>query len=228
MKKIIAVLLLTIVSGSGTSLFSQAEVSVSPTPVTISVTGNTDASYGVTTWPIFGHSASNNEACANSVRAMSGKLKHTTHPRGGSYPEAEPQTIISKTIDIPALGLGNYKKSAAITVSWTVRIEAEKKVVEVWPELCSPWKGTMDETFPGGDVDTMLYVNDKKAGNTAIMTFPSLGSGQSTVSDPTLTNSVTLRAADFAKGELPDKIKLEIKWMNKTIGATIRLSLIHI
>jgi len=215
MKKTIVGLLVAAVLVSGTSLFSETiEVSVSPAPKVINVVGDTAASYAPTTWPEFGASVSDNESCASGLRAMSGKYK-------SGIPT--PKVIMSKAVGFEQLGLSRYKTTAKVIVSWTVRIEAAQVFINPWTSgLCSPWHGTIEENFPGGEVDTMLYLNGKKVGNTATMTFPSLGKGSNTnISDPTITNSVTLSPSDFANGQIPAAFELDIRWVNKTIGSSI-------
>lgn len=84
------------------------------------------------------------------------------------------------------------------------------------------WHGDSQQNFPGGDARTWLYLNGKQVGRVAEMTFPSLGSGANlNISDPTITGSVTVSAADFG-GEFPNRFNLDVMWENDTVGAMIK------
>lgn len=211
---------------AGTPLVAadQTSVGVSPAPKAVQAVGTTDVFYDPTRWPIFGPSSSDNEACANGLRtSLSGRDKHETHP--AAYPPAVPKSILVKTIRFSGLGLGNYRRTANVLVSWTLRAEAYQVIINPWsnnPRLCHPWHGTITEDFPGGDLVSMLFVNDVQRSGEFSMTFPPLGSGTNTnPSDPTITGSVMLTPATFG-GEFPDTLKCEIRWVNRTTGARVK------
>lgn len=155
--------------------------------------------------------------------SKSGKYKNTSVAPA-------PQPIISTKINFAGLGLSGYRKTARVIVSWTVRIEAYMEVVSP-ATFCDPWNGKIDEHFTGGEVDTMLYLANKQIGNSATMTFPALGvvTGESynpppppEPSDPTITNSVTINPIDLPGGEFPESFDLNVMWVNKTIGSTVK------
>jgi hypothetical protein len=199
------------------------KTSVSPMPRVFQAVGTTDVFYEPTRWPKFGKSSSDNERCADNLRNnLSMKKKSETHPENFSF---NPRTIISKTINFKKDVGSAYKKTAKIIVAWTVRVEAYQSIINPWtnnPRLCHPWHGTIYEDFPGGDVQTSLYVNGKQVGGNANMTFPPLGTGKNVnPSDPTITGSVTLTPQDLG-GEFPDELTFEVKWMNDTFGAQVK------
>ncbi|MBI3298158.1 MAG: hypothetical protein HYZ75_08345 [Elusimicrobia bacterium] len=196
----------------------QSAANASPTPVSLNVQGVGLATYGVTTYPKFGASTSDNEACANGLRQnVSGTFLDG---------EPEPRAILAKKVGFSSLGLKAYNKTAKVIISWTARIEAQKgPVVNPWtnrPRLCHPWHGTIESIFPGGDVELRLYVDGVPVGRNAVMTFPAMGTGSSVnISDPTITSSVTLSAADFKAKRIPDSFQVELRWVNRTIGSSI-------
>ncbi|HVE11910.1 MAG TPA: hypothetical protein VNI01_00830 [Elusimicrobiota bacterium] len=194
----------------------QSSVGVSPAPKAIQMVGTTDVWYEPTRYPNFANPVADNMACGiHLVNDVSGTYRVPAPPT--------PLNVLSKTISFSNLGLGSYRKTASIMVSFTLRAEAYQSApINPWtnnPRLCSPWHGSIDSVFPGGDVVSMLYVNNTKFGRDFSMTFPPLGAGSTTnVSDPTITGSVTLKPSDFG-GQFPDSMTFDVRWQNLTVGA---------
>lgn len=129
-----------------------------------------------------------------------------------------------------------YRKTANLLVTWTVRIEAYKHcgvnnnscaaasadycdgdAYKIWPDLCDVWHGTTNQSFPGGEVKTALFVNGVQKGTESIMTIPDGGVTSSyQPNDPTHTGSFLLSADSFPDGVLPETIDIAIKWYNDT------------
>lgn len=221
MKRAVEALLAGVVCLSASLVFAaqQGSVGVSPMPKVLQApvsAVNTDVVYDPTRWPMFGAASSDNQTCAAHLKNdLSGQSK-------GNY---APQTVMSQALDIGQIAGDAYRTTAKVIVTWTLRVEAYQVMINPWTpvRLCSPWHGTIQEDFPGGEVASMLYVNGKQMGNEATMTFPALGSGSNTnASDPTITGSVALTAADFG-GTFPSgPLNVEIRWINRTIGAQVK------
>jgi hypothetical protein len=209
---------------AGLAVADDGSVGVSPAPKVVQEVGVTDAVYEPTRWPIFGASSSDNEACANGLRTgLSGKYKSETHPE--DYPPAEPRVILAKTLNLSQLGFGPYRGTSKIIVSWTVRAEGYQSIINPWsnsPRLCHPWHGTIEESFPGGELATVLYVNGAPRSGEFSMTFPTLGKGTNyNPGDPTITGSIVLTPEMFGK-EFPETMTCEVRWINRTTGAQVK------
>ncbi|MDD4954659.1 MAG: hypothetical protein PHP17_01275 [Candidatus Omnitrophica bacterium] len=143
--------------------------------------------------------------------------------------------------NIPGLSLTyspdeSVRKTANLLITWTVRVEAYKHcgnnnnrcaaagndycdggAYRVWPDLCDTWHGTTNQSFPGGEVKTALFVNGAQKGAETIMTVPDGGVTSSyQPSDPTHTGSFLLTADNFSGGILPESIDISVKWYNDT------------
>jgi hypothetical protein len=111
-----------------------------------------------------------------------------------------------------------YKNSSKILITWTVRVEGNAPETYVpRPSLCGEgvwlWRGTSKQRFPGGQVHTRLYVNDKPLGQEAALSMPEAGEF---TADPTITGSCLLSKEDFNGGAFPDTMNIEVRWYNDT------------
>ena len=198
-------------------------VAVSPPPKVIQAVSKADFNYEPTRWPIFTSFQTDNPSCANKLKAWSGlKLSDTGYSAAKSA-----RSILNAKINFKQDIGDAYKKTAKVIVTWTVRVEAYTVIINPWSSpygrLCSPWHGTSNESFPGGDITTSLSANGVKKGADVAMTFPALGGGSnSNPSDPTITGSVTLTPADFG-GEFPQVIQLDVNLLNDTIGSSVKV-----
>jgi hypothetical protein len=130
-----------------------------------------------------------------------------------------------------------YRKTANLLITWTVRVEAYKHcgtnnnkcassstaeycdgdAYKIWPDLCSYWHGTSNQSFTGGEVKTALFINGVKKGTESVMTIPDGGVTSSyQPNDPTHTGSFLLAADSFSDGTLPESIDIAVKWYNDT------------
>ncbi|MCF7908016.1 MAG: hypothetical protein K9L86_03985 [Candidatus Omnitrophica bacterium] len=113
-----------------------------------------------------------------------------------------------------------YRDVARILVTWTIRLEGYKNIIQP-NRKHDPWfsggcGGTTYQSFPEGDVYTKLFVNGSPIGNPAIMTIPYGGKGSASgVVDPTHTGSVAL-TPDMFGGSFPATLNLAIKAYNDT------------
>lgn len=113
-----------------------------------------------------------------------------------------------------------YRDIARILVTWTIRLEGYKRIIEPnrphAPWFCGGCGGTTYQSFPKGEVYTKLFVNGSAVGNPAIMTIPYGGKGSSSsVVDPTHTGSVALTPAMFG-GSFPATLNFAVKAYNDT------------
>ncbi|MDD5493021.1 MAG: hypothetical protein PHV60_10155, partial [bacterium] len=87
----------------------------------------------------------------------------------------------------------------------------------IWPRLCTPWHGSSNQRFPGGQVLTQLYINGKPLGKPAALTIPDAGTSSiNQPHDPTLTGSCLVSRGDFTTGAFPENMDIEIRWYNDT------------
>lgn len=122
-------------------LFAQS-VAVSPSPKSYSVVGSGDASLGMTRWPNFVSYSSDNPGCGEMLKKVLSKQLRAGTPA--------PAAISGLTLAIDfKKDIGTaYNKTAAIMVTWTVRIEGAAVEVNPWTwGLCSPWHGSVTEDF---------------------------------------------------------------------------------
>ncbi len=160
----------------------------------------------------------------------------------GTKNKKAPLTVNPGYQEIPGLNITYkpeeaYRKTANLLVTWTVRIEAYKHcgannnkcassssaeycdgdAYRIWPDLCDYWHGTTNQSFPGGEVKTALFVNGVQKGTESIMTIPDGGVTSSyQPCDPTHTGSFLLTADSFPEGVLPESIDIAVKWYNDT------------
>jgi len=161
---------------------------------------------------------------SNAPIWMRSKYTPTRGPAGSNLGW---QTVLTKTVDIPE----RFRKSANVLVTWTVRVEAAPGGAYVVKNaLCTPWNGTSYQSFSGGPVKTHLFVNGAAKGQDISMTVPSLGASSVSITerdppppppvfwscDPTITGSYLIRPSDFASGEFPATLTLDVKWTNET------------
>lgn len=198
---------------------NETKTPITVAPKVLSVVGNSKVTFEPTRWPDFYKSSSDNPVCAEKLRDEI-SLTQKSGYNGNQY-----ATILAKVINFSNEGLDQYRKSAKLLISWTVRVEGVSKIVNPWTAgLCHPWHGTSYQKFPGGNVMSRLYINgspDKPSdrepfANIAIMTLPAGTPGvNSNPSDPTHTGSAVVNPKDFG-GEFPNKLNIEIKWYNDT------------
>ncbi|MBU1112819.1 MAG: hypothetical protein KKH93_02950 [Candidatus Omnitrophica bacterium] len=148
----------------------------------------------------------------------SGNEVFTRIPGDGEYVS---MSGLSTAINFEILGLSQYKKTAKITINWTVRIEGSVHPEELWrkhdPWYCPGWTGKSYQRFPEGNAYTRLFVEGVARGSLATMTVPSAGeavTGFKAV-DPNITGSVVL-TPDMFNGEFPEELNVEVKWYNDT------------
>jgi len=209
-----------------------ASIPVSGAPVIVQVVGDLPVTLAAARYPLFSQFSADNPACGNYLKTPYNDPQPDTNgiadtglsnapiwlrSKMGQGPAAGAnlgyQTVLSKSVDIPA----QSRRSASVLVAWTVRVEASAKTVKIWPALCHPWHGQSDQDFLGGEVRTHLFVNGQPKGQDATMTVPKSAPGTDiNISDPTISGTYLLRAADFENGVFPATLTLEIKWMNET------------
>lgn len=209
---------------------AEAETSMpaTPVPAVLELVGGNEISLDPTRFPEFYAFSSDNPNCGNALKnELSGKpvwaVFSGRNQRHNQAPKADPgyqaiPGLTKENFKIPA----QYKNTAKLLVTWTVRILGDKRDAwPVWPSLCHPWHGTSHQRFTGGDVKTQLYVKDSKkswqaTGAVASMTIPDGGTASiSQPRDPTLTGSYVL-GADFFGGTFPDSIDIQVRWYNET------------
>lgn len=130
---------------------------------------------------------------------------------------------VGQFVTVPGLVIENYKidaqyrKTAKILVSWTVRIESAPYVVEYWPYLCKPYHGRYKYEFDAGSARTQLYIDGKPVGEKFSMEVPGGVQAGKFRSDPVITGHFFISPEQYPNGELPATIgKLEIRWQNET------------
>jgi len=172
MKLFTGILAVALFCGGG-GLFAQSGggVAISPVLKSFSVGGEDSVSFPATHYPIFSEVrpsaaewAADAGPCAAKIRASSGLAK-------GSQ---KPLSILSKIINFHKEVGDAYSKTAAIMVTWTVRIEGNAELANP-PSVCSPFYGDTTQKFPEGDADVMLYVDGVQKGRAVSMTIPDMG-----------------------------------------------------
>ncbi len=184
------------------------QMSPTPAPTLLQLTGTKDATLGPTRYPEFTEANSDNPTCDKYLRE---KVSLTRLPGNPGY------TVIPELQKLGFRLADKYKNSSKMLITWIVRIEGRAtETYNPWPSLCNPWHGTSQQRFRGGQVHTRLYVNGKQLGSEAIISIPDAGTANmSNPSDPTLTGSHLLSKEDFG-GAFPDKMDIEIRWYNDT------------
>jgi len=224
-----------------------AEMDAVLTPETTQVEGDTEATMGPAKYPLFYDYQSNDAACGDYLKAQfkvqtgdeddgiadSGlslapiylKSKYTTN----GYTGGEKADYVK----LPGLEMAGYKipeeyrKTAGVLVTWTVRIEGSQTAPYVPNDnFCKHGQqGTYYQSFPSGEVKTKLFITSGKGtayektkdyGPEACMTIPDGGKTQNVApGDPTHTGSYLITAADF-NGLFPATLDFEIRWKNET------------
>lgn len=228
-------------------VMAQTDMVVETPPKVIEITADGEAIMGPAFYPVFSDFSGDNPRCAAYLsRTFDAAKPNTVDGNGFSlapicntsvYPNSNgwraadtcpTETLIqglqATNIEIPE----DFRSSGRLLVSWTVRIEGFKPDIQIppmfynnpgiHPNLCWGWHGTFKIAYPGGNVETQLYVNGKKKGQVFMMQIPTAGQiNMYQAYDPTLTGKYLLQASDFLDGKLPSKINsIEIRWINKT------------
>ncbi len=219
MKKLICLTVAVLFVAVGVFAQESTTSPITAAPKTLSVVGQDKVTFEATRWPDFYKYSSDNAACGERLK---NKLSLT---RKKNYNGTQYKPILTKKINFKNQGLDQYRKSAKLLITWTVRVEGISEVINVWKAgLCHPWHGTSYQKFPGGDVMTKLYINGSATkpsdgtpfANTAKMTLPDGKAGKSVnISDPTHTGSAVVTPDDFG-GEFPEELTIIIKWYNDT------------
>jgi hypothetical protein len=231
-------------------VFAEEQAGQAPlglTPILSESVGTTAITKKPAKYPIFDNSSDNNTCDAyletsydgvnNGVTATNGlslaplwlgsKYGNGT---GGIYPQSDVafqwESVLAGEVNIPA----NYRQSAKVIVTWTVRIEGSQVYAgmgsppgagyKVWPKLCSWWHGTSNQNFSAGQVKTALFVevgsSYVKKSEDIYMTIPSAGAATVVQpNDPTHTGSCILTKEDFG-GTLPAVLRAQVRWYNDT------------
>ncbi len=223
-----------------------ADMVVETPPKVIEITADADASMGPAFYPVFSDFSGDNPRCAAYLSRTFDPTKTNNESNGFSlapicnksmYPGANgwkaADTCPIETL-IQGLKVDNikvpedFRTTGKILVSWTVRIEGFKPDIQIppmfynnpgiHPYLCYGWHGTFKVSYPGGNVETQLYVNGQKMGQVFMMQIPTAGQiSMYQAYDPTLTGKYLLQASDFPDQKLPANINsIEIRWINKT------------
>ncbi|NLE64731.1 MAG: hypothetical protein GX606_02305 [Elusimicrobia bacterium] len=212
---IAAVLFLFLWTGAGSAGAADAGVTIATETapaVFVSSPSTTAASVEAYRYPVFGESSSDNEACAEKLRTEY-SLAPISAERGGFFSVPGVSLEISRKKDDTI----NYGTDSSLLITWIIRVEGEASPINPFPTLCSPWHGSILQSFPAGKVTTRIDINGKKVPITAEMTLPDAGMvNQITISDPTITGSYVLTPDFFSSGRLPDKIVITMEWQNDT------------
>ncbi len=219
--------------------FAQEKAQMAPDkgPQILQAVGEKSAELGPSRYPEFSGYQSDNPTCGEYLKkkfnesAIIGDVsqegmslaplwvkskyrRDANAPAAGKKAEYVLVPGLTYTYDVPAA----YRKTANLLITWTVRVEGYKTdPYMIWPNLCNVWHGTSLQHFSGGEAKTALFVNGEQKGEEIIMTIPDGGVTSSyQPSDPTHTGSFLLTAESFANGELPETVKIEIKWYNDT------------
>lgn len=200
----------------------KAQMPFTPGPQILQIVGETDAYLSAARYPSFYQYESDNPECGEylknelSLAPICTVSKYGSGPAAGACADFVPvPDLLQKDFLIPP----SYRKTSNLLIAWTVRVEGYKVgPYTIRPILCRRWGGTSQQSFPGGDLRTRLYINGAQKCQDAIMTLPD--SGVSTVnepqpSDPTHTGSCLITPQDFG-GEFPEKIDIEVRWKNDT------------
>lgn len=136
---------------------------------------------------------------------------------------------LSTTLEIPE----EYRGNSTLLITWTAQIDGVAPDIafpqdpgySINPELCGDWVGEASQEFAEAPAMTRLTIGGE-AKETAELTIPT--SGTVTVSetgsddpdpppsDPTVTGSFSLSAADFEGGQFPETLDIAIEWYNYT------------
>ncbi|MCF7916433.1 MAG: hypothetical protein K9L61_01485 [Candidatus Omnitrophica bacterium] len=196
-------------------------------PSIVSQSASSVVGMAPTRWPVFTRASSDNQACFDNLKLnYSGKRRNGASYVGTTDPyipgPADYSTqLLTKTINLSNLGLGDYRSTMRIFVTWTTRLVAVPVRINPWgsahnPRLCSPWHGTSYHRSNPNNAYTALFVNGSKKSEAAVMTIPGTGEVRtSNPSDPTITGSVTLVPEDFG-GTFPNQITFKVKAYNDT------------
>lgn len=201
----------------------ETTMAVNPAPVTEQVLGETEATLSPAKFPKFSNEG-DNAACKEYLEAeypdglsLAPICTVSELGDGTQVGECQDYTLIPGMekvgFEIPEA----YRKTATVLVSWTIRVEGYgTEGYVIWPQLCSSWHGTSEQSFPKDVVKTRLYVNGILLGQEAVMTIPAGNSVSLTqVKDPTHTGSYLVTPDDFG-GELPATLDIQLKWINET------------
>ncbi|HRZ14029.1 MAG TPA: hypothetical protein P5110_00820 [Candidatus Omnitrophota bacterium] len=118
-----------------------------------------------------------------------------------------------------------YRKTAKILITWTVRVNGIPTALNIRPNLCSNWAGTSVQGFPEGQLITKLYINKIPTSKEVEITVPASSDlvisqprpPAPTGCDPTLTGSYLISPDQFSDKQLPAKLtNIEIWWKNDT------------
>ena len=223
---------------------SEQAIAVAPRVISVPEGAASAITLSATRWPHFYGWDANNQACGVAVdNNFSKKRKAPTGtPQAGylgwhddydpngeqvySYTPTESNYTavqdLNYTLNFENEGLADYKKSAKILITWSVRLEGKQPAAyELMrkhdPWYCPGWVGVSKQDFVKGEAYTRLFVNGAAQGAPAIMTIPSAGKVESSgrYVDPTHTGSITLLPEDFG-GEFPDELSLVIRIYNDT------------
>lgn len=210
MKRIIALVTLFLLC-VGFLAFAQGtetrQIPVEVSPLIKMAVGNDVATLPAYRYPRFDSAVGDNPNCFPYLKSISLK------PLSKVVPAFSKLSGLDLEIPVP----DSFRTSASILVTWTVRVEAESVLAKVWPDLCSPWHGTVNESFPGGEVYTAIKVNGVLKEPAAAITVPDGKPGTVViVSDPTNTGSYLIKPEDFSENKLPETVKIQVWWKNDT------------
>jgi len=148
-------------------------------------------------------------------------LFSSNQPIGGSPSGPTKISDLITTIKIPEA----YRTSAKVLVTWTLRVEGTCRDLSEKRES-TECEGITTLSCPKGNVNSVLYVNDKLMEPPYVIEVPG-GSGGSIelyppppppisfLHDPTLTGTYLIKPADFG-GALPAELKIQVAWQNFT------------
>lgn len=237
MKVLVGVLLILLAITSVSFAEEKVQMAMDKGPQILQAVGENQAELSPSRYPEFISYESDNPVCGEYLKKQFNESAVTNgiSQEGLSLAPLWVKSKYSGTPDVPAAGQKTdytlvpgltytynvpaaYRKTANLLVTWTVRIEGYRtEPYMLWPNLCNLWHGTSQQRFPGGEAKTTLFVNGEQKGQESIMTIPDGGTTSSyQPSDPTHTGSFLLTAKNFANGELPEILKIEIKWYNDT------------
>ena len=186
-------------------------------------------------YPVFvPQNATDNPACEQALAsALSNKSVCTASPSTNAvdprycqsgttqgFLSFSPSPRVLNNVSIGA----EYRQSARLLVTWTVRVEGYAYEIHYWPYLCAPWHGSVGMTFPEGQVGTQLYINGKEFGKEVKISIPKTDKvvTYDQPYDPTLVGSYLITPEEYNEkfggdSGFPDAIsKIEVKWRNYT------------
>lgn len=179
-------------------------------PMMFQATGGTEATLPAARYPQFSNPNSDNPTCG---QYLVDSLSLAPISVNNAF-TAVPGLVL--TVDVPEVN----RKSSSLLITWTIRIVGMGIEINPWPTLCSPWHGSINETFKGGQVYSQAYVEKDGSflpvGSELGMTIPDGNTLEANVvSDPTHTGSYLLKPA-FFDGAFPGQVKIKIYWKNDT------------